>query len=268
MAIVLLGPKHYQEVYRFLVRDEPWSIIPFDAFLRYGIQHPEHLWYGEIDHGRLKGIVYGHRQFIYLFYPPSVEPSNLDPFLKNHYPRFVFSGLSSRAQWMMEKLPSYHAQLMDRSRFVVQSPLTLQRIMRYGQHKGGTVRIRLADRQDYGPLLALYQGSEVAREVDPSLLKQLIEGKQVLVAEEGQLVGSVMLLKESLRYALLGGLFVDPAFRNQGIAARLGQAVFQMVLARGKRACFYYRHPALTPFYDKGAFLPIGLWDQLYFTSK
>lgn len=268
MAIARLGAGHDGAVLPFLIQDEPWSVIPFDAFLRYGMGHPEHLWFGEWEGGRLRGIIYGHKRFVYVYYPSNPLRSGLNDFLSSHYPRFSFSGQPTRAAWLIRQLPSYYAHHVDRSAFVQQSPLTFQRLQGYGKMKGEKVQVRTADRHDFGSLLNLYKDSEVAHEVDPAFLKQLLEDRRVLVAERGELVGSVMLLKESWRYALLGGLFVAPPYRNLGVAAQLGRAIMMLVRDRGKKACFYYRLPTLTSFYEKGAFLPLGLWDEIHFTSK
>jgi len=236
-SIVPLGPVHYPEVYQLLANDEPWSIIPFDALLNDGIGHPKHRWFGEMENNRSQGVIYQYDRMLYVTYHPFAHHSQLDRFLQRYINQFFISGPSSTLNWLMKQLPSFDAALLDRSRFVVQSKRTAQ-LLHLSLSPPAHLSIRLATQNDYASLLSLFQGTEVEHEVDPLLLWQLLQTGSVMVAERNQLVGSVMRLKESPCYTLLGGLFVHPAYRNQGIATFMGQHMLKQVITQGKKSMF------------------------------
>ncbi|MDQ0340329.1 GNAT superfamily N-acetyltransferase [Caldalkalibacillus uzonensis] len=266
-AIVPLDNRHYHAVYTLLSHQEPWSIIAFDALLQYGLNHPDHRWFREVHNGRTKGIIYLHDQLLQVCYPSLPQRSGLGMFLRRYVPHFIIHGQQQQLAWLKKQLAHYDTRCLDKSLFVVQSELT-PALINQPLPVPEDIRLRLAVTADYVSLMSLYSGSEVEQQVDGQLLWQAIMQGRVIVAEQKQLVGTVMCLKESPRYVLLGGLYVTPRARSQGIASLLGQRLVQMVLRKGKQVCFYYHDSTLSPFYQRAAFQPLGDWHSYSFTSK
>lgn len=266
-AFISLGPGHYDELYQLLTDHEPWSVLPFDALLRYGFDHPYHRWFAEVDRGRLIGIIYAYHQLLFVLYPALPAHTQLDWFLSRFFPQFTLCGSRQQLNWAKRHLYSFRSTPLDQSRFVVQSDQTIKLLQTPPpQLKGVTIRPAVKD--DFHALLDLYRGTEVEHEVDQYLIWDLLRFNQVIIAEREKPIGSAMLLKESPRYCLLGGLFVDPRYRKRGIASALGFTLLKRVLNKGKQACFYYRDPAMAPFYQRGGFRAIGNWHTYAFTSK
>lgn len=268
MNIIPLQACQYRQIYRLLSEQEPWSIIAFDALLEHGLNHPEHRWFQEVNQGQVKGIIYYHDQLVHIYYPTLPRRSGIAPFLARHLPRFVIHGEPNQLNWLRDQLQQYELISSDQSAFLTQSELTPLLINRSLTVPPG-LRLRLASPDDEIGLLALFAGSEAEPELDHHLLQDLLSKARVLVADyRGELIGTVMCLKESPRYALLGGLFVSPKARSQGVATLLGQRMVLAVNQRGKQVCFYYRQPALTTFYQRAAFRSIGQWQRYSFTSN
>ncbi|EGL81678.1 GCN5-related N-acetyltransferase [Caldalkalibacillus thermarum TA2.A1] len=266
-AVVTLKASHYPEVYSFLSQQEPWSIIAFDALLTHGLSRPGHHWFAEVEHGEIKGVIYHHDQLVQICYASFSQHTVLGTFLSKYLSYFITHGEKKQLSWLKKQLTRYESKCLEQSLFVVQSKRTPHLI---NQPLMGlkNIRFRPAVPADYARLAALYAGSEVEQQVDGQLVWEAVRRGRVIVAEQKQLAGTVMCLKESPRYVLLGGLYVAPWARSQGIASLLGQKMVQHVLKRGKKVCFYYRDSSLTPFYQRADFQPIGYWNSYSFTSK
>lgn len=260
--VIPLYPQHYRQVYQFLMQDEPWQLIPLDALIRYRLTHPRQRWFAEIRAGIFRGVIFQDKELVHFAYQEAPEPhSPLYAFLKKYIPSFTTHGKKEVLAPLMERLLSREVFPCKESLFVTQSPSTGQLINR-PLHVPEQLVVRLAIPQEIQRIWQLYQGSAVEREVDHELIEPLIWQHRVLVAEyRGKVVGTIMRLKESRSYSLLGALYVAPAFRRQGIARLLGQTMLRQVIKEKKKACFYYeRNKELDRFYRQGQFMPLGTW--------
>ncbi|TCJ14024.1 GNAT family N-acetyltransferase [Flaviaesturariibacter flavus] len=151
---------------------------------------------------------------------------------------------------------------------------------------GAEVRVRLATAADLEILRSFEQGIVAAeRPLDPTLrpdplhyydLESLLENPHVdlMVAEhDGRLVGSGYARVEASRpfvlpeyYAYLGLMYVDPAYRGQGINALILEHLKVLVRARGitelRLEVYAGNEPAIRA-YEKAGFEKLLVWMRL-----
>lgn len=260
--ILRLDRHHLKHVYQFLEAQEPWSIIALDALLLYQFNHPFQHWFAEVKDGVLQGIIFQDNELLHFVYPetPS-ESSPLYPFIKSRLPLFRTYGQKELLISLLSCLLGRRVQPTEESIFVKQSSWTKTLLDRPIRSIPQLV-IRWARTAEENNIFQLFEHSEVAAEFDRELVHELIWLNRVLVAEvDGELVGTVMSLKESLHFALLGGLYVVPSMREQRIAQVLGQSMMKQVIHSGKTVCFYYKEEEqLHHIYQKGLFNRVGTW--------
>jgi GNAT superfamily N-acetyltransferase len=262
--IIPLSYEFHDQIYRHLVQDEAWHIIPLDALVHYGLEHPKHRWYGEMLDGQLIGILYQHGQLVHFAYhraPHKYSP--LYSFIQTYIPHFITHGKRNTLDPIIRNINErggYQATLQDKSEYIQQTPETENAVNEL-LYQPASVQLCLAIYRDLNEMLALFQGSKIESQVDRSLIIELIQRKRVIIAKKyGRIVGTIMRLKESPHFVLLGGLYVLAEERGNGIAGLLGQKMIQNCLYHGKKACFYYSDPELQRFYSKAAFSSIGNW--------
>jgi hypothetical protein len=259
-----LSYEFHDLIYRHLVQDEPWHIIPLDALFYYGLDHPQHHWYGEMLDGQLIGILYQHGQLLHFAYHRSPHKhSPLYSFIQTYIPNFITHGKRDTVDPIIRNIhdrAGYQATLQDISEYIQQTPETKRAVNEF-IYQPASVQLRLASHPDLNEMLSLFHGSKIESQVDHSLIYELVKRQRVIIAQKnGRIVGTIMKLKESPHYVLLGGLYVQAEERGNGIAGLLGQKMIQNCLYSGKKVCFYYSELELQPFYSKAAFSSMGKW--------
>jgi predicted GNAT family acetyltransferase len=262
--IIPLGNEFHNHISRYLIQDEPWHIIPLDALLHYGLEHPQHRWYGEMVNGQLIGILYQHGQLLHFAYHRvPLKDSPLYSFIQTYIPHFITHGKKDMVDPIIKnihEMAGYQITLQDTSEYIQQTPET-KRVVEEFIYQPESVQLRLARHPDLNEMLTLFRGSKIESQVDRSLIYELIQRQRVIIAQKfGRIVGTIMKLKESPHYVLLGGLYVQATERENGIAGLLGKKMIQHCIYSGKKVCFYYSEPELKRFYSKAAFLSIGKW--------
>jgi GNAT superfamily N-acetyltransferase len=267
--MIPLAPPSDYDVYRLLVQQEPWHMIPLDALLLYGLEHPEHQWYGEYKNGQLVGVLYQHGQLLHFAYHQVPENgSPLYPFIRRYIPYFITHGKKDKVDGIMRNLNEYQITLQEECEFIQQTSQT-RKLISQSLFQPDNLRLCQAYPSDFNEMIILFRGSTIENQVDRALIFELIGLQRVTVARKnGRMVGTVMKLKETPCYVLLGGLFVHPQERGHGTASLLGQKMIQDCLHQGKKVCFYYSDPELQRFYRKAAFAGIGQWVSYSATSK
>jgi|GEM_PF-6009777 len=263
--ILPLTTWHHYSILRILQEREPWDLISFEAYLRYGTSNKEHEWFGEFRQGRLVGLIYHHAGTVDLIYPTlPKEDSLLYSFLALRYPHFIIHGNKEVIEAVLKKIP-YKVDKIEEGEFLIQSKETKELLQTQAlkQPKGYIIRNSLAT--DYFQILKLLEDPAIENRMDSSLIQLLChEGRIVLLVKQDRswspLVGLLMILKESPRYSLIGGLYVEKEERNKGLASWLGYKVLREITNKGKIACFYYSEKELSEFYQRGAFHQMGKW--------
>jgi predicted N-acetyltransferase YhbS len=117
---------------------------------------------------------------------------------------------------------------------------------------GGNFVIRIPEMKDVDALFPLQEGYE-KEEVIPrggvfspaacrKSIENLIADNLILAAEtEGRFVGKINLNAESFTRLQIGGVYVDPAYRNRGIARFMTQALMRRLVSRGKTFALFVR---------------------------
>lgn len=293
--MVRLTNRSASEVARILTQNEIWNLIPYDSFIRYGLGHPQHQWFGEIRNGELIRAVYLHHQLVHLISndtPPLHSP--IYRLLQRQKSKFIIHGPKELLALFLQGLTQYHAEKMEDAQYVRQmtkvqhSNLKKRRNSRYlslsTQGKLAQLTIRVAQKDDFNNIMKLYQNSSVSTLADPNLIQQLVQNQKVLVVsksssvsanstskeskEPKNILGTLMFLKESPRYVLLGGLYVAPEYRKLGVASVLAQRAIKEVNSEGRSICFYFNDPKLKKFYNKIALKRVGQWATYVVTSK
>lgn len=265
-TIVRLRKKDSAIVEQLLSMTEPWSVIAYDAFMSYGLSHPKHAWYAEVHKQRVVGLIYMYEQSIHFVYPqPPIEQSSLYPFvLSTPFRTFSTYGHEAIITPIIKQLLTLKTDAtitkQSLSTLMVETAQTKINIdTRIHVPKG--INLRHGALADYEAIIQLFKGSEVQQQIDAHLINELITRNRIVVAcYEKKIIGTIMCLKESKRYALLGGLFVYPSKRSLGIATLLGQKMVRHYQQNNRRVCFYYDDPALKKFYARAAFKPAGHW--------
>lgn len=267
--IIPLTAQYTPYVYRFLLDQEPWNMIPLDALIKYGLEHPLHHWSAEYKSGVLVGVLYQNHELLHFAYNKAPETTSpLYSFLHQTAPYFITHGKKELVEAIMGRLLGYNKIVLEECDFVLQSEETAK-LVNQTLPIPTDLRIRQASYTDLQELLAIFKKSSIEDQIDKSLISDLIQHGRVLLAQkQGQIIGSIMKLKETPRYALLGGLFIKPEERSHGIASLLGQKMVLSCTRQGKRICFYYSDKELQRFYKKAAFTKIGQWVTYSATSK
>jgi predicted GNAT family acetyltransferase len=99
------------------------------------------------------------------------------------------------------------------------------------------------------PLQAGYEIEEVlpkGAQFNPALcrkgLEQLVKGGMILAAEmDGRLVGKININAVSFTRLQIGGVFVDPAYRGQGIAKMMTSEIIKLLLPLGKNFSLFVK---------------------------
>ncbi|GAA0382822.1 GNAT family N-acetyltransferase [Bacillus horti] len=282
-TIIKLNDSYYTQALLLLKEEELWNLIPYDAFLRYGLQHPEHEWFGEVEQGSLVRLLYKTKQLIHLVSPKPFHLSRLSTLIRSSKAPIIMHGKKETVEGFLFGMRNRRLKKMDDALFVQQSVHTSRIIRSVPIDAKNSVHLRPAEEKDYLNILELYKKSDIDHLVDPVLIQQLIQLKKVKIAEKinhyghnssfdtrsnPKLLGTLMCLKESKRYVLLGGLLVHPEYRHHGIASKLGRDVILDANSRGKKICFYYNDKSLKRFYEKIELEPLGRWVSYVITSK
>lgn len=255
-------------VYRFLLVQEPWNMIPLDALLMYGLEHPSHHWSAEFKEGELVGVLYQNHELLHLSYNKSPENSPLYSYLHGVAPHFITHGNKELVETVMGRLSGYNKLKIEECDFVQQSDATAE-LVNETIYIPEVLRIRQARYADIQELLTIFRNSSIESQVDKALIFDLVQHGRVLLAQKkGEIIGSIMKLKETPNYVLLGGLFIKPEERSHGVASLLGQKMVQACIRQEKKVCFYYSDQELKRFYNKAAFISIGQWVSYSATSK
>jgi hypothetical protein len=265
--------RQYQPIINSVLENqEPWNMIAFEAFLTYGLGNPQHLWFGEFHNNELVGIIYSHKKLLDFIYnkPPS-QHSPLIPFLQRYFPSFITHGKRVIVEPILQSASYsglYDVQLHEKCDFVCESSQTEKSLQENLNWPTG-IQVRPVFKYELKQLFQLFNGSDIEKQIDPSLITELVHQKRIVIAQKNQrIIGSIMKLKETLEYSLIGGLFVHRNERNQGLATLLGQFMIRDCFKHGKKVCFYYSDADLRSFYKKGAFTSIGEWVSYSATSK
>lgn len=302
-SLIRLDNRYTAHISKLLSQDEPWNMIAFDAFIRHGLQHPEHIWYGEIKNGYVSRVLYTHHQLLHLLVTAPL-PSNslLYSLINKQYRGFIIHGKKEIVEPFLSGLTQFQGKKIDEANYVQQRQYNSPRLKHQKQSslqskqnsfsttkdllsQGESLRLRTAEIQDMRQLLRLYMGSSIDYLVDPQLIKELIAQGQVLLAvvkktnlsdtrlfsqqpHHEKIIGSLMLLKESPKFVLLGGLYVDPAYRKSGVATTLALKTINQINRRKKRICFYFNDPKLKRFYSQIPLLQLGKWVTYTVTSN
>jgi hypothetical protein len=244
-------------------------MIPLEALVQFGMTQPEHRWFGEFSKNKLVGFIYQHKQLIHFGYKhvPSIH-SPIYGFIQSVMPSFITHGKKELIEPIIACFKAKDIQSYEESVYVQQTKETIRAIqVELPKPKG--LRIRFADRSDIPNLLYMFQGSAVNDQVDTTLVSSLVVRKGVLLVESNnRLIGSLMRLKESPNYWLLGGLYITPTERYQGLASLLGQYMVKEAHRHNKQVCFYYSNPELKEFYNKAELKSIGTWVSYSLNSK
>lgn len=293
--ILRLTNRSASEAARLLNQNEIWNLIPYDSFIRYGLGHPEHQWFGEIQDGELVRAVYIHHQLVHLIssdVPPIQSP--IYRLLQRQKSKFIIHGPKELLDPFLQGFTQYHAQKMEDAQYVRQ--ITKVQISKLKERRNSKklflpakgklaqLTIRIAQEQDFNNIMSLYQNSSVSSLADPHLIQQLVRHQKVLVVSKnhlssansvskelmkpGSICGTLMYLKESPRYMLLGGLYVSPEYRKLGIASALALRAIKEVNSKGQSICFYFNDPKLKKFYSQIALKRVGQWATYVVTSK
>jgi predicted N-acetyltransferase YhbS len=269
--IIPLNRQYQPIVKSVLENQEPWNMIAFEAFLTHGLENPQHLWFGEFYNNELVGIIYSHKKLLdFIYIKPPYRHSPLIPFIHRYFPSFITHGKKAIVEPILQSLSYtglYDVHLHEKCDFVCESNQT-EKVLQENLNWPSGIQIRTAFHDELTQLLQLFKGSDIEKQIDPSLITDLVHQKRMIIAQKNQrIIGSIMKLKETLEYSLIGGLFVHRIERNQGLATLLGQFMIQDCFKQGKKVCFYYSDADLKSFYKKGAFISIGEWVS-YSTSK
>jgi len=254
---------HYQSgILHLLNKEDPWHIIAYDGLLQYGLNHHEHQWFGEFINNRMVGAIYHHQGLLHFVYPnaPDQDSSPIYSFVSKYFPSFITHGKKDIVLPIIENLKNYKKKLNEECEFVQETPKTKEALQLQIPWPSG-LRIRLARAADWSSLMQLFKNSTFEEQVDPSLVLDSIKKSRVYIAEkDGQVIGSIMILKESMSHSLIGGLYVDAQFRKLGIASHLAQFIIREHQRRRKKLCFYYSDSTLQDFYKKGFCTSLGKW--------
>lgn len=283
--IVTLHQQHVMEIKRFLLKDELWNMIALDALQTYGINHPFHEWYAELDQGRIRGVIFRNQAMVQFAYP-KVPPrtSALYEWFNGSMPTsFITHGKNEVVGQILKRFNGT-IKRVERARLFRQSAESVKAIKAVSKHverKLDRVKHELsvskATYAEVRALVELLQRSEVNHLTDPKWIEELVRFHRVYVARlpqasvqwpTSQVIGTIMELKKSPSYVMLGGLYVHPTYRSQGIAKWLCYQALMDIIKRKKRACFYYSNQTLTHFYAQARFVSVGEWGSYIFTSN
>lgn len=98
----------------------------------------------------------------------------------------------------------------------------------------------------------------------PAVARPLQDTRLWLAEEAGQIVATALTNAEIAGYAMIGGVYTQPAARNRGVSQALCRALCQELLAEGKEPLLYWRNPAAGAVYRKLGFQPIGVWRAVW----
>ncbi|WP_202081038.1 GNAT family N-acetyltransferase [Caldalkalibacillus salinus] len=272
-AIVPINHRERQRIYDFLKSHESWHVMLLDALEQLEHHNTKQRWYAEVSNSSIKGIIYKHESLMLFGYahPPSTN-SPLYHWIQHETPQFITHGNRDVIETILTNLPhGGRINCLEKAYFLVQSNQTEKQLARlYSPMKG--ITIRHATPLDFPLIQHLFQASEVESLIDQKLIQTLIHRQDLFLAvntnQPRAIMGTMMVLKKSPKYALLGGLYVDPHYRHNGIATSLAQAVIRDCLRKGKKTCFYYHNEALTPFYNKAQYIKQGQWVTYSVTSN
>lgn len=244
-------------------------MIPLDALLKFGLEHPLHRWSAEYKAGELVGVLYQNQKLLHLAYKKAPQITlPLYSYLQRAVPHFITHGKKEVVEAIMDRLSGYNILKLEESDFVQQSEETAK-LVSQTLPIPSELRIRQANYTDLKEMLIIYKNSSIEDQVDKALIFDLIEQGRVLLAlKKNKIIGSIMTLKKTPHYAMLGGLFIKNEERSHGIASLLGQKMVQTCIRQGKKVCFYYSDQELQRFYRKAAFTSIGQWVSYSATSK
>jgi ribosomal protein S18 acetylase RimI-like enzyme len=128
---------------------------------------------------------------------------------------------------------------------------------------------------DLFPLQAAYEQEEVLPrgavfngEYSLKSLKQLVLREQILTAcLNGRIVGKINTNAESFSRFQIGGVYVCPEFRGQGIATRMTAAISRNLIAQGKAVSLFVkkRNIAAQTAYRRAGFTVSGDYRICYY---
>jgi GNAT superfamily N-acetyltransferase len=270
VSIVPVPAHLYRDVYKELERQEPWHMIALEALVKYGLMHPSHRWFVDVRNGSWRGFVYHHEQIVHFAYrkaPPA--DSALYEFVSMRIPHFHTHGRRDLVRPIVAGLHNRALKLKEASDFVKQTNETKKLIQTTQLQAPAGLHIRTAHPAQLEDLILFFRHTEVADFIETTFLSFLLSESRVLTADyRGRLVGVIMCLKETRRYALIGNLYVQKGLRERGIATLLGRQMVWRCMQRGRQVCFYFSKPELREFYRQAAFRSIGKWVHYEVTSK
>lgn len=266
--------QHIPKMLNLLNQKEEWHILALDSLSNQTIKLKQNQWFIDVDAQtqKIQGVLYRENGLIHIGYNQlPYNPTALYTWLLKNGP-FVTHGHDQLLRPLLGRLAETglcDVRCIDRAYYLKQTPQTEQIIQQSAIDIPKHIKIRLAEEQHLPELKRLYQATSVEHLIDLNLIKQLVKRRRILLAlVNNQVAGTIMILKESNHYALLGGLFVADSFRKKGIATMLAFYLLKRLLKGNKKICFYYHDKALQQFYSKGAFRLLGYWSSYQITSK
>jgi predicted GNAT family acetyltransferase len=125
------------------------------------------------------------------------------------------------------------------------------------------VTIRRASMADLPRLIELYRNAGHMRRT-PAQIENPLRSRRIWLAEIGQVIPAAALTNAETRdLAMIGGVYTDPAYRNQGLSSAVCSALARELLEERKMPVLYWETPAAGAVYRKLGFRPVGNWRSI-----
>ncbi|MBN2795100.1 MAG: GNAT family N-acetyltransferase [Clostridia bacterium] len=121
---------------------------------------------------------------------------------------------------------------------------------------------------DFPEFEHLYSKDVYERQKQISTRIESGEGIHVFIKEKGEIIAHGNTTAENTVAGMIGGIFVDPAYRNKGLGTQILRYLSEYLESTNRQPCLFYGNPELKHFFIDQGYEPIEEWGVLRRTHE
>jgi uncharacterized protein len=130
------------------------------------------------------------------------------------------------------------------------------------------VTLHRATMADADPLIAFYaEAGDMAR-TPPGVIRPIQDTRLWFAAEKGEILATALTNAETIKHAMIGGVYTKPAARGRALSQAVCTALCKDLIGDGRQPVLYWGNAVAGGVYRKLGFRAIGEWRAVWLRPK